>query len=209
MDYGYGGPMKSFFIPNPNSFGFCRRFGQRYFEAFGFFSANLSAPILVQWVSPLSMFSINQPISLQKDKLLCPNRKYLFGIGIGAVKRLQIQPLCVRSLYYIALQQHTTLSCYKEVRGHSTTTWTEFCHFLPRRGQFLYLEHGQKQHFWPPHLVHVGKGQLCRWNPKYFRQFLFPFLFFVRLNSILKLWTKLHNVYVFYKARVFLPSFLC
>ena len=43
--------------------------------------------------------------------------------------------------------------------GHSTTTWTEFCHFftpLPLCGQFLYPECGQKQTFFdPPHLVHV------------------------------------------------------
>ena len=46
-----------------------------------------------------------------------------------------------------------------QIRGHSTTTWTEFCHFLPPpplRGQFLYLERGQKQTFFdplPPHLA--------------------------------------------------------
>jgi hypothetical protein len=33
-------------------------------------------------VSPLSMFSINQPLFLQKTKPLYPNPKYLFGIGI-------------------------------------------------------------------------------------------------------------------------------
>ena len=32
-----------------------------------------------------------------------------------------------------------------QVRGHSTTTWTEFCRLL--RGQFLYPERGQKQTF--------------------------------------------------------------
>ena len=51
-------------------------------------------------------------------------------------------------------------------RGHSTTTWTEFCHFLtPLCGQFLYPEHGQKQTFFdplPPHLVHV----VIEWPPK-------------------------------------------
>ena len=31
-------------------------------------------------VSPLSMFSINQPLFLQKTKLLYPNPKYLFGL---------------------------------------------------------------------------------------------------------------------------------
>jgi hypothetical protein len=33
-------------------------------------------------VSPLSMFSINQPLFLQKTKPLYPNPKYLFGIWI-------------------------------------------------------------------------------------------------------------------------------
>ena len=33
-------------------------------------------------VSPLSMFSTNQPLFLQKTKPLYPNPKYLFGIGI-------------------------------------------------------------------------------------------------------------------------------
>jgi hypothetical protein len=33
-------------------------------------------------VSPLSMFVINQPLFLQKNKLLYSNSKYLFGIGI-------------------------------------------------------------------------------------------------------------------------------
>ena len=50
------------------------------------------------------------------------------------------------------------------IRGHSTTTRTEFCYFLtPQsppslRGQFLYPERGQKQTLFdplPPHLVHV------------------------------------------------------
>ena len=34
-------------------------------------------------VSPLSMFSINQPLFLKNPKPLNPNPKYLFGIGIG------------------------------------------------------------------------------------------------------------------------------
>ena len=39
-----------------------------------------------------------------------------------------------------------------KVRGHSTTTWTEFCHFLtpPLRGQFLYPKRGQKKTFFDP-----------------------------------------------------------
>jgi hypothetical protein len=33
-------------------------------------------------VSPLPMFSNNQPLFLQKNKPLYPNPKYLYGIGI-------------------------------------------------------------------------------------------------------------------------------
>ena len=38
-------------------------------------------------------------------------------------------------------------------RGHSTTTWTEFCHFLtplPLRRPFLYPKRGKKQTFFDP-----------------------------------------------------------
>ena len=44
------------------------------------------------------------------------------------------------------------------IRGHSTTTWTEFCHFLtplPLREQFLYPERGHFLTPSPPHLVHL------------------------------------------------------
>ena len=34
----------------------------------------------------LTMFSINQPLILQKTKPLYPNPKYLFGIGISCVR---------------------------------------------------------------------------------------------------------------------------
>ena len=55
-------------------------------------------------VSPLSMFSINQPLFLQKTKPLNPNPKYL-GLGLNiwdwdlnlGLKELGIWPLCVRS----------------------------------------------------------------------------------------------------------------
>ena len=44
------------------------------------------------------------------------------------------------------------------LRDHSTTMWTEFCHFLTPilRGQYLYHESGQKQTFltpFPPPLI--------------------------------------------------------
>ena len=47
------------------------------------------------------------------------------------------------------------------VRGHSTTTWTEFCHFLtppPCVDSFYTLSVDKNRHFLtpsPPHLVHV------------------------------------------------------
>jgi hypothetical protein len=40
--------MKPFFYQNPKLLGLGRQFGQIKFGAFGVFSANLSAPILVQ-----------------------------------------------------------------------------------------------------------------------------------------------------------------
>ena len=44
-------------------------------------------------------------------------------------------------------------------RGHSTTMWTEFCHFLtPRSPAWTILYPGQKQTIFdplPPHLVHL------------------------------------------------------
>ena len=59
-------------------------------------------------------------------------------------------------------QSGRTLSLLKStIGGHSTTTWTEFCHFLtppPCVDSFLYRECGQKQTFFDPlhpHLVHV------------------------------------------------------
>ena len=60
------------------------------------------------------------------------------------------------------------------LRGHLTSTWTEFCHFL--RGQFLYPDRGQKQTFLnpfppPPHLVHVvieWPLTVCGTNPTLF-----------------------------------------
>ena len=70
----YGRPMKLFFIEIQN---LGRQIGQIHFGAFGVFLANLSAPILI--LCPLSMFSINQPLFLQKTRPLYPNPKYLFG----------------------------------------------------------------------------------------------------------------------------------
>ena len=45
-------------------------------------------------------------------------------------------------------EESTNLFARYQVRGHSTTRWTEFCHFLTP--QFLYPERGQKQTFFDP-----------------------------------------------------------
>jgi hypothetical protein len=73
--------MKPFFIQIPNFWALADNFGQIYIGAFGgifgqFISTHFGT------VSPLSMFSINQPLFLQKTQPLYPNPKYLFGIGI-------------------------------------------------------------------------------------------------------------------------------
>ena len=76
----YGCPIMPFFIKSQtfglgqtiwadNLWGIWGIFGQFIITHFG-------------TVSPLSMFSNNQPLFLQKTKPLYPNPKYLFGIGI-------------------------------------------------------------------------------------------------------------------------------
>jgi hypothetical protein len=69
MDYGR--PMKPVFIKIPNFWGWTDKF-VGICGIFGHFGS----------VSPLSMFSIIQPLFLPKTKPLYPHPKYLFGIGI-------------------------------------------------------------------------------------------------------------------------------
>ena len=66
--HGLWTPNGAFFHWNQELLGLGRRIGQINSGAFGVFSAKQSAPILVQWV-PLSMFSIIQPLFLQKISL--------------------------------------------------------------------------------------------------------------------------------------------
>ena len=49
-------------------------------------------------VSPLSMFSIYQPVFLQKIKPLYPNPKYYLGLGLGLELELEFGPQSVRDL---------------------------------------------------------------------------------------------------------------
>ena len=59
-----------------------RQFGHINFGAFGVFSAELSAPILVMWVPCLCFFLSINNYFCKKTKPLYPHPKYLVGIGI-------------------------------------------------------------------------------------------------------------------------------
>ena len=72
-DPNYGRPMKSFFIEIPNFWAWADKF----WGIWGILGRFISTQFAV---SPLSMFSINQPWFLQKT--LYPHPKYLSGIGI-------------------------------------------------------------------------------------------------------------------------------
>ena len=66
--HGLWTPNEDFFLQNSNFVGLDRQFGQVNFGAFGVFLADLSTSILILGtVRPLSMFSINQPLSLQRN----------------------------------------------------------------------------------------------------------------------------------------------
>ena len=73
----YGRPMKPFFIEIPNFCAWADKLGR---GIWGIFGRTISTHLGT--VSPMSMFSIIQPLFLQKTKPLYPHPKYLFGIGI-------------------------------------------------------------------------------------------------------------------------------
>jgi hypothetical protein len=75
-----GRPIKSFFHRNPKLLGLGRQFGQIIWGHLVHFWPIYQHPNGT--VNPLSVFSINQPLSLQKTKPLYSNPKYLFDIGI-------------------------------------------------------------------------------------------------------------------------------
>ena len=58
---------------------------------------------------------------------------------------------CITGTCYKYLQ-NTKYTNKIHIRGHSTNTWTEFCHFLtlpsPLRGQFYTLSVDKKRKFW-------------------------------------------------------------
>ena len=75
--------MKPFFYQNPKLFGLVRQFGQINFGAYSqFISAHFGT------VSPLSMFSISQPLFLQKLSLYIQIPNIYLGLGFEFVKDL-------------------------------------------------------------------------------------------------------------------------
>jgi hypothetical protein len=68
--------MKPFLIEIPNF----RAWADKFWGIWGIFGRNISTHFGT--VTSLSMFSIIQPLFLQKTKPLYPHPKYLFGIEI-------------------------------------------------------------------------------------------------------------------------------
>jgi hypothetical protein len=76
-------PNEAFFHWNPELLELGREIGQINSGAFGVFSAKLSATILVQGVPcPMSMFSIIQPLFLQKKTSFCIHIQNIY-LGLG------------------------------------------------------------------------------------------------------------------------------
>ena len=79
--HGLRRPNKAFFYWNLELLGLGRKIGQLNSGAFGVFSSELSAPVLVQWVPCFLLF--NHYFYKNVSLYMYPHPKYLFGIGIG------------------------------------------------------------------------------------------------------------------------------
>ena len=109
-----------FFHRKPRLLGLGRQIGQIHFSAFGVFSADLSAPILVLWVPCPCFFII-----LQKTKPSCPSPKHLIGIWIwiwaAKNKRFshRVSVVCEsdQSLFFKRLKKSNLYTCLSLV-GH-------------------------------------------------------------------------------------------
>ena len=81
MPTDYEHPERVFFL-NPKILGMGRQIGPKILGAFGVFSANLSATILVLWVPcPCFPLIINHYF-YKKTKPLYPNSKIYLGVGV-------------------------------------------------------------------------------------------------------------------------------
>jgi hypothetical protein len=83
--HGLQTPNEAFFLSKSQTFGLGQTtWADNFGGIWGIFGWFIGSHLAT--VSPLSMFSINKPLFLQKPKSLYPDPKYLFGIGIWATK---------------------------------------------------------------------------------------------------------------------------
>ena len=81
MATDYGRPMKLFFSLKSRTFGQGQtNWDNKFWGVWGIFGPFISTHFGT--VSPLSMFSINQPLFLQKTKSLYPNPNVYLGLGL-------------------------------------------------------------------------------------------------------------------------------
>jgi hypothetical protein len=86
--HGLRTPNEAFFSLKSRTFGLGQtNWADKFWGIWGIFSQTISTHFgTVSPLSMFSMFSIIQPVFLQKTKPLYPHPKYLFGIGILAAK---------------------------------------------------------------------------------------------------------------------------
>ena len=95
-------PNEAFFHGKPKLQGLGRKFGQiNFFVIWGIFCQSISTHFGT--MSPLSMFSINQPLFLKKEKaFISKSQSFILDWDLNLIlilgrKELGIQPSCVRS----------------------------------------------------------------------------------------------------------------
>jgi hypothetical protein len=92
----YRRPMKPFFCQNPKLLGLGQQFKQIHFGAFGVFSANLSAPILLQRV-PCPCFQLINHYFYKKLSLYIQIPNICLGLGFefGPQKIRDLASVCL------------------------------------------------------------------------------------------------------------------
>jgi hypothetical protein len=97
-DHGLRMPNKAFFHKNPKLLGLSRQCGQINFEAFGVFSADLSAPILVLLVPCPCFPSINHYFYEKLSLYIQITNTYLgLGFEFGMQKIRDLAIMCPKS----------------------------------------------------------------------------------------------------------------
>jgi hypothetical protein len=124
----YGYPERAFFQKSW-TFGLGQTFWAKIWGIWGIFGMTIST--YFGTVSSLSMFSIIQPLFLQKTKSLYPTPKYLFGseylFGSGvwfwAAKNLRfsLHVSVVRGIYHLKSSANLTFpySCFAKVQKYN------------------------------------------------------------------------------------------